>query len=74
MFHALCVSLLIFPLFGQNPSNPIQREMSQSYQVVRSLIETRTCDMSSSPLRHMEPTQERDVIKVSKASEIVASC
>lgn len=74
MFHALPVSLPIFPLFGQNPSNLIQREKAQSFQAVRSLIESRTCDMSSSPFRHMEPTQERDVIKVPKASEVVASC
>lgn len=68
------VSLLIFPLFGQNPSNLIQRERFQSYQVVRSLIETRICDMSSSSLRHMEPTQEREVIKLPKASEVLTSC
>lgn len=66
---SVCVSADPSSFWTESTQSDTEGEVSK----LSSLIETRICDMSSSPLRHMEPTQERDVIKAPKASEVVAS-
>lgn len=49
-----CVSLLVLPLLGQHQSNLIQRERSQRYHFLESLMETGICNLSSLPIKQLE--------------------
>lgn len=66
---SVCVSVDLSPFWTESIQSDTEGEVSK----LPNLTETRICDMSLSPLRHTEPTQEKDVIKVPKASEVVAS-